>query len=198
MKLSEIEGSVLAHVHELGPVTPYVVRKDYRDSPTPQWSGSAGTIYPLVRRLLTRGLIRSTVHYTGDRRGRHIVLTPAGRRAFWRWLSLPGSAAVVGVPPDPLRTRVRFLAALPVQARRQFIAEAQSSILGQLRVLEHDCEERRALGPFQYLVSRGALLSMRARLAFLREVTSALTTAARRPRRPRSSQRRRRRRKARL
>ena len=188
--LSEIEGSVLALVQELGPVTPYVVRMDYRDSPTPQWSGSAGTIYPLVRRLLRRGLIRSTVHYTGDRRGRRIILTPAGRRAFRCWLALPGSASVAGVSPDPLRTRVRFLAALSTKARRQFITEAHRSALDQLRVLEADCERQRALGLFPYLMARGALLSMHARLAFLREVRAALNTTTPAPRRRRSSSRR--------
>ena len=41
----------MALIAENGPATPYAVRKDFLDSPTPQWSGSAGTIYPLVARM---------------------------------------------------------------------------------------------------------------------------------------------------
>lgn len=172
--LSEIEGCVLALIEESGPITPYAIRKDFLDSPTPQWSGSAGTIYPLVVRLQRRGLIRSTVHYTGGRAGRRFCLTAAGSRAFRRWLSVPVPEWVVGIPPDPLRTRVRFLAALPMRERREFLAEARHAARRQLRTLEEECERQRGLGPFHYLMSRGALLTMQARLAFLEELAKAL------------------------
>jgi DNA-binding PadR family transcriptional regulator len=172
--LSEIEACVLALVHELGPVTPYAIRKDFLDSPTPQWSGSAGTIYPLVERLLRRGLIRAKSYYTGDREGRRISLTPAGLRAFHHWLSVPMPQWVAGIPPDPLRTRVRFLGALPKAAQKAFVKEAQVKAHHQLRVLARDYTLQRALGPFQGLMSRGALLSMRSRLSFLEEVAATL------------------------
>ena len=173
--LSEIEGCVLALIEESGPATPYAVRKDFLDSPTPQWSGSAGTIYPLVARLQKRGLIRTKVRYTGDRKGRHMSLTPAGLRAFRRWLAVPVPEWVAGIPPDPLRTRVRFLAALPPRLRREFTDEARRAAERQLLVLREDCERQRALGAFQYLMARGALLSMEARLRFLDEVAAALS-----------------------
>jgi DNA-binding PadR family transcriptional regulator len=172
--LSEIEACVLALIHELGPVTPYAIRKDLLDSPTPQWSGSAGTIYPLVERLLRRGLIRAKSHYTGDREGRRISLTPVGLRAFHRWLSAPMPEWVAGIPPDPLRTRVRFLGALPTVAQKAFVKEAQVKARHQLRILKRDYALQRALGPFHRLMSRGALLSMRSRLSFLEEAAAAL------------------------
>jgi DNA-binding PadR family transcriptional regulator len=177
-ELSEIEGCVLALIKESGPATPYAIRKDFLDSPTPQWSGSAGTIYPLVERLERRGLIRSKVHHTGARPGRRYALTAAGARAFRGWLSVPVPDWVAGIPPDPLRTRVRFLAALPAAGRRAFIADARRSARRQLRELEADCERQRACGAFQYLMSRGALLSMQSRLAFLEEVARSLTATA--------------------
>jgi len=174
--LSEIEGCVLALIGESGPITPYAIRRDFLDSPTPQWSGSAGTIYPLVVRLERRKLIRSTIHYTGDRAGRRFTLTAAGSRAFRRWLSIPVPEWVAGIPPDPLRTRVRFLAALPAHERREFVAEARRAARRQLRALEEDCERQRILGPFHHLMSRGALLTMQARLRFLEDVAKALST----------------------
>jgi hypothetical protein len=84
-------------------------------------------------------------------------------------------AFVAGIPPDPLRTRVRFLAALPPRLRREFVDEARRGAEEQLRLLEEDCERQRALGDFQHLMARGALLSMEARLRFLEEVARALS-----------------------
>src|SRR5271157_5530180 len=88
-QLSDIEACVLALVSEHGPATPYAIRKVFLDSPSPQWSGSAGTIYPLIERLLRRRLIRSKSCLTGKRRGHQISLTTAGSRALRLWLSLP-------------------------------------------------------------------------------------------------------------
>jgi hypothetical protein len=40
--------------------------------------------------------------------------------------------------------------------------------------VEADCERKRAKDEFQYLMARGALLSMQSRCAFLQEVAQAL------------------------
>jgi DNA-binding PadR family transcriptional regulator len=88
-KLSEIEGCVLGLLAVDGPATPYAIRKVFLESPNPQWSGSAGTIYPLIARLLRRKLIRSKVCLTGKRRGHRISVTPSGTWALEQWLSVP-------------------------------------------------------------------------------------------------------------
>src|ERR1700745_3373896 len=116
-KLSEIEGCVLGLLAVDGPATPYAIRKVFLESPSPQWSGSAGTIYPLIERLLRRKLIRSKICFTGKRRGRTISLPTAGSRALGLWLSIPIPEWVAGVPPAPLRTRVRFLGAISPNQR---------------------------------------------------------------------------------
>jgi DNA-binding PadR family transcriptional regulator len=173
-RLSEIEACVLALVSADGPATPYAIRKVFLDSPSPQWSGSAGTIYPLVERLLRRKLIRSKLCLTGKRRGYQISLTAAGSRALRSWLSFPIPEWVAGVPPDPLRTRVRFLSAVGANHQRAFLQKAHRQTQAHLRVVEGDCERQRAKGGFQYLMARGALLSMQSRCAFLQEVADAL------------------------
>src|SRR5580704_2962890 len=119
--LSEIEACVIALVSVDGPATPYAIRKVFLDSPSPQWSGSAGTIYPLIERLLGRKLIRSKLCLTGKRRGYQISVTAAGSRALRAWLSLPIPEWVAGVPPDPLRTRVRFLGVISRNHRTAFL-----------------------------------------------------------------------------
>jgi DNA-binding PadR family transcriptional regulator len=175
-KLSEIEGSVLGLLAVDGPATPYAIRKVFLESPNPQWSGSAGTIYPLIERLLQRKLIRSTICLTGKRRGHRISITPSGSWALKRWLSVPIPEWVAGVPPDPLRTRIRFLGAIDNKLRLQFLQDAFHRTQAHLAAIEADCTRRRTRGKFEYLIARGALLSMQSRCAFLHEVSQALSS----------------------
>jgi DNA-binding PadR family transcriptional regulator len=67
--LSEMEGCVLALIWSGGPLMPYAIRQVFRKSPSPQWSGSAGSIYPLVDRLERRALIRSAAAGVAARAG---------------------------------------------------------------------------------------------------------------------------------
>jgi DNA-binding PadR family transcriptional regulator len=180
IRTSEIEGCVLALVWAEGPLTPYAIRKEFLDSPSPQWSGSAGTIYPLVRRLAKRRWIRSEVRHRGRRKGNQIYLTAVGLKVLRRWLRVPLQEWVAGVPPDPLRTRVRFLGALSPAEQRQFVFEAARRTADHLRLVEKDCRAKRSQDTFQHLMARGALLSMQARCAFVREVVRAIERSPRR------------------
>ena len=173
-QLSEIEGCVLGLLSVDGPATPYSIRKTFLQSPNPQWSGSAGTIYPLIERLLRRTLIRSKLCLTGKRRGQRISVTASGLRALEQWLSVPIPDWVAGVPPDPLRTRVRFLSALSDTQQRVFLQNAHQRTQAHRLMVEADCERKRGKGGLQYLMARGALLSMQSRSAFLQEVADAL------------------------
>src|SRR5258706_3174960 len=85
-KLSEMEACVLALIWSNGPSTPYALRHVFLKSPSPQWSGSAGAIYPLVKRLERAKLIRSAAYSTGRRKGKLFVLTAAGSWAVYNWL----------------------------------------------------------------------------------------------------------------
>src|SRR5690242_5502120 len=173
-RLSELEACVLALIWADGPATPYAVRQVFLKSPSPQWSGSAGAIYPLIERLERRELIRSVPHSTGDRQARLFSLAPAGRRALKRWLDPDIPAWVAGVPPDPLRTRIRFLGAVPVEAQREFLAAARREVDENLRIMLRDYKSRREKGGFEYWMARGALMAMRARRAWLSEMTKTL------------------------
>lgn len=173
-KLSELEGCVLALLWAFGPSTPYAIRRVFLDSPNPQWSGSSGSIYPLLDRLEDRNLVRSKVHATGKRRGRLFSLTAAGTAAFRAWLGPPVEEWVAGVPPDPLRTRIHFLGALPVRQRTRFLREARERAQHHLRLIQADCRRRARQGTYEYLMARGAVIMMQARCAWLREVAKAL------------------------
>jgi DNA-binding PadR family transcriptional regulator len=173
-RLSEIEACVLALVSVDGPATPYAIRKVFLNSLNPQWSGSAGTIYPLIKRLLRRKFVRSKTCLRGKRRGYNISLTAAGARALQDWFAIPIPEWVTGVPPDPLRTRIGFLNTISPGQQIAFIQNAHEGLQEHMRLVEEDCEQKRVKGGFAYLMARGALLSMRSRCAFLQEVADAL------------------------
>ena len=73
-ELSELEYVVLGVVRQEAPCTPYVIRQVFAHSPSSYWSGSAGAIYPLVRRLERRGLLESTERRRGSRTSRECRL----------------------------------------------------------------------------------------------------------------------------
>jgi len=173
-ELSEMEACVLALIWSDGPATPYAVRQVFLKSPSPQWSGSAGSIYPLVERLEKRKLIRSAAHSTGRRKGRLLSVTPSGIRAVKRWLEPSVPDWVAGVPPDPLRTRIRFLGAFPSGLQKAFLKSAQQSVEQCLAEMRRDYPQRRAKGGFEFWMARGAMMAMRARLSWLRQLAGAV------------------------
>ncbi len=118
--LTELEGATLGVVLRDGPCTSYAVKELFRASPSEFWSGSAGSIYPLMQRLETRGLVASEQGSTGRRSRKEYRITAAGRRAFRRWLTDAERAAGMGF--DPLRTRLVFFDQLSPEARARFHA----------------------------------------------------------------------------
>lgn len=130
MKLTELEGAALGLVWLQGSTTAYALRKMVAESPTPHWSASAGTVYPLVEKLCRARLI--SFLSTGDKRGtRRLRITLAGKRAFKQWM-LDGSSAVIGVPPDPVRTRVRFLELLSFSEGSRLLERFETDMRSQL------------------------------------------------------------------
>jgi DNA-binding PadR family transcriptional regulator len=174
-RLTELEGAVLGVIAQSSPCTPYRVRRVFLDSPSPYWSGSAGAIYPLLRRLEKRGLLTSRRRPTGRRAALAYALTASGTRAFREWLQPPWSAVVTGVPADPLRTRVSFLGLLPRRARARFFRSAIEGMDPSLR--EHESPQGpvgRAADRFEKAVARGALAMLRARKRWLDGTARAL------------------------
>src|SRR5215472_5946571 len=84
--LTELEGAALTVIHRLKSCTPYRVRLDFQQSRSREWSGSAGAVYPALRRLHARGLLKA--QQTGEgRRSVNYALSKAGSEALTRWLT---------------------------------------------------------------------------------------------------------------
>lgn len=179
--LSELEGCVLGLVGLMEPVTAYSIGKVFLHSPSPQWSGSAGAIYPLVKRLQRGKLICAKEQRVGQRGRELLSLMPAGRSALRTWLGPPVPGRIGGVPPDPLRTRVRFLDLLSPREQASFLKMAQQSARQNQRTVEADCRSLKPQGGFRYLIALGAVLAMEARCRWLREVQKTLLTARKKP-----------------
>lgn len=125
---SELECFVLGLIWQLGPASPYEIRRHMQASPSTQWSASAGAIYPLVQRLQRAGLLASEAKREGRRRRREYRITTKGLAALRAWIGPPIGAEAVTVAHDPLRSRARFLEALPDSDRRAWFAAARAAL----------------------------------------------------------------------
>lgn len=103
--MTELESCALAVIGRDGPCTRYHVMQVFAASQTSRWSSTAGSIYPLIKRLIGRGLIQELPAVRGTAR---IALTDQGMATVRRWVISP--AADLGGPiDDPIRTRSFFL-----------------------------------------------------------------------------------------
>ena len=168
-RMSELERCVLGVVALRQPCTPYAVWTVFRDSPSAHWSGSAGSIYPLMRRLEEAALLRSTPAGDG-RRSRVYAVTPTGRRRLRAWLRPPLEEAA-WFDFDPVRLRVRFLGLVPARERAAFLddalermADARATAEATLAASPVDAD------PWRHATSLGAVRMVEARIAWLETV----------------------------
>jgi len=161
---------VLGIVWKMGPMTPYAIRREFLTSPTPHFSGSAGAVYPLVRRLAERGSL-SSESADEDRRGACLYrITPRGRCELREWLTPPLEDADVGAGFDPVRARVYFLESLTPGARRRLLkdaGEASRRKLSELRADELRYEESGDV--CSRMASIGVRRAIEARIGWLEE-----------------------------
>jgi len=90
------------------PAAGYALRRIFQTTPLGIYSDSPGSIYPALRRLHRRGLVRTTRAHEGRRR-RTYRITPRGRRTLRQWLEEPLTySEVVGGQGGP-ELRLAFL-----------------------------------------------------------------------------------------
>lgn len=172
--ITELEGTVLGVIGIKGPCSPYLVRKEFLQSSTPYWSGSAGAIYPLIERLVEKDLIKETPSTQNRRGGKLYILTADGESVLKDWLYQPFSASLIGTPPDPLRNRIEFLGLLNPEMRKSFLREVKVGLEEHLKVIITDNENLDQSNYFDYLSFRGAVLATAARLAWIEEAIDIL------------------------
>ncbi len=123
-ELTDLEGAALAVIARYGPTTSYAVAKNFSDSPSEFWSGSAGSVYPMIKRLEARNLIVPVKDSNNTRAKNEYTLTSQGKSVLKKWLLDAKKAAGLGF--DPLRTRVVYLDLVTDKERAQFMNEVRA------------------------------------------------------------------------
>ena len=159
--LTELEGAILAEIHNGGYETAFQVRRAFANSLSLEWKGSAGAVYPAVKRLRAKGFIAaSTAH---DNRGaRRLRLTASGKTALRDWACDTQLATSVGL--DPFRLRAGVWTSLDPAQRKELFASLRQEILGSLPLFQ---ETLGATNPLEKVRVRLAIQVQRARLRTL-------------------------------
>lgn len=170
--LTDLEAAALGCVHRHQPCTAHFVRTRFRTSPSARFSDSAGSVYPMMKRLEQRGLVASRERQEGRRRVRYLKCTAKGRTALGRWVG-PPFGRDVGLTIDPLRTRMLYVELLEPARRAAWLDEAeqvlrqQDAQLDLLRAEAADPEQGDP-DPWLQLAHENARLENQARLDWLR------------------------------
>ena len=131
--LTELEGAILAEIRNGGYETAFQVRRAFATSLSLEWKGSAGAVYPAVKRLTARGFIAASKAH--DKRGaRRLRLTASGKAALTNWACDVKLATSVGL--DPFRLRAGVWTSLDPQQRKQLFAALGEEIRGSLPMFQ--------------------------------------------------------------
>lgn len=122
--LTDLEGAALAEIASRGTATSYAITQLFARSPSEFWSGSAGAVYPMLKRLAARGLLEPSEAATGKRQRLDYQITPKGRDAMEIWLLDAQRASGMGF--DPLRTRLGLLHLVSPDRRKAFIKDVRA------------------------------------------------------------------------
>lgn len=108
--MTELEGAILTEISACRNNTAFKVRKSFEQSLSSEWSGSAGAIYPAIRRLVAAGYIAATAAKDG-RGTKTLTVTESGMAAHRNWMRDCVTAIDIGA--DSFRLRARLWSTLP-------------------------------------------------------------------------------------
>lgn len=160
--LTELEGAVLTEIAHRGNKTSFQVRRAFERSPSSSWSGSAGAVYPAIKRLVGAGLI-DAVADASKRGTRLLALTASGHAALENWFCDPVAAASIGA--DPFRLRAGLWNTLTPVRRRTVIAAMRAAVTAEMAKLDN----RDDLDPVEHAGNDLARALQEMRLAWLAE-----------------------------
>ena len=133
--LTELEGAVLSEIRDRDRKTAFQVRSAFKSSPSVEWSGSAGSVYPAIKRLEAAGLIASEP-LPGGRQAMALRVTEAGEAALDAWACDPQRAAGVGL--DPFRLRSGIWLRLAPETRCKALDGVAAEIRASIAAHERD------------------------------------------------------------
>ncbi|MBI1334539.1 MAG: hypothetical protein GC165_16850 [Armatimonadetes bacterium] len=165
--LSTLELTALGIILKRGPCLAHAVVNEFAGSQTFAYRSGAGSIYPLLKRLHEAGLLEC------DKK--HYTISEAGIQALRTWILPPFNSMDVSTNLDALRSRTYFLRLLEPSEIDLFTSTAIAELEQVLLSCQTDLETYRKTGDrFSEFAMLGAVRETEARIAWMREVQSAL------------------------
>ena len=161
--LTDHEGALLAEVLRRQPVTAYRITKAYGIDPVSSFNSSKGQVYPMIKRLAQRRLLKS-IAISGDARGTETwECTKKGEAALREWLKTvrPGHLLL----EDPMRTKIMSFDLLDHDEKLEWVFNAKAELhtkLGELEAYGKSVDV-----PFQAFVHDNAVSSIKSRMDWL-------------------------------
>jgi len=166
--VNEYEGAVLGVLARVEPATRYRLLKSFKDSPTTTYSPSNGSLYPLVARLVGRGLIQARAGVNGREK---LALSPEGRRALARWIAGTGPQHLIA--DDPLLLRVLSLGDLEPDEQVRWIIAAKAQLLNKKDELSRNREP--VSEPYSRIVHDTTIAIIKTKLEWLDRLLIQIT-----------------------
>lgn len=178
-RLTELEAHTLSEIWRLQPCSAYAVKREFEKSLTPEWSGSAGAIYPVTARLRRYDLIAAQTEAWGKAGKTMFVVTEAGEAALRHWVGQIVEVAGVTVA-DPTRTRLFFLDIVGDHAARiDLVARAAAAAEARLAEVRAAIGTRASATVLERLAAGGTIAAMEARVTWLKDVLEQLREGGR-------------------
>ncbi|MDH4109013.1 MAG: PadR family transcriptional regulator [Gammaproteobacteria bacterium] len=134
----------IAYIQRREPCTPYEIRRSFEKSTTTRFSSSAGSIYPLIKRLHERDLLEMVDTLSDGRGTQQYSVTPKGRSMVRDWITGLGDPGMIGVY-DPIGSRLLNLSLLPKDEQIEWLRKTIDLVKRQETVVR-DYEEQEFVG----------------------------------------------------
>lgn len=172
-KLTHLEGHVLALIWRWQPTTAYFVRNSLERGLATTISSSPGSVYPIIERLKSRGLVDGVLTETDKRNREQLSCTELGSDAVRSWVSTVEPPDLL--PEDPWRSRMAFADCLSSREQVAWLRSIRSATEGQLKIIQSRSETE--LITAVKLAHDNALLTLQARLAWINHALAETASA---------------------
>ncbi len=127
-------------------MTGYQVMRQFQASSSSYFSGSAGAIYPLLKRLDKMGLIEDSGEKLNSKTKARYQITPLGEEKLRDWVRAPIPVEDVSYAVDFLRSRVFNMKMLTTDEIHEFVKDARAKLRVQVRLHKAKVSEYTAAG----------------------------------------------------
>lgn len=172
--LSNLEFLVLGVIWRDGPCTAYRIRKEFADSPNSFWSGSQGSIYPLLRKLESHEFVKSKADSGDQRKTKLVTITPAGKRQLMFWFDVSRPRSMLLQEYDSIRTQLFFIDVLPISKQKKYVDRLMTMLREQRDEIAKEIRNCDSDKPHYRIAWQGVLATNEARQKWLTSVRRQL------------------------